>query len=75
MATTTGHTTGQLEELVSKMELHEKLSMLAGKNLWETVPVDRLQIPSLKVRSRVYEFIKTDALHIRRCSLQIILRR
>lgn len=40
----------RLEELVSKMELHEKLSMLAGKNLWETVPIERLQIPSLKVR-------------------------
>jgi len=38
-----------LEKLLSQMTLDEKISMLAGKDLWQTVPVPRLGIPSIKM--------------------------
>jgi hypothetical protein len=38
-----------LETLLSQMTLQEKVSMLAGTNMWYTVPVERLGIPSLKM--------------------------
>lgn len=38
------------QALVSRLTLDEKISLLAGKNTWETMPIDRLDIPSLKVR-------------------------
>lgn len=34
---------------LAEMTVAEKASMLAGRNLWETVPVPRLGIPSLQV--------------------------
>jgi beta-glucosidase len=38
-----------IEELLSQMTLQEKVSLLAGTNMWYTVPVERLGIPSLKM--------------------------
>lgn len=38
-----------IEELVEKMTLEEKVSLLAGANMWETVPIERLGIPAIKV--------------------------
>src|SRR5690242_15526497 len=38
-----------LEDLLSQMTLREKVSLLAGTNMWYTVPVERLGIPSLKM--------------------------
>ncbi len=38
-----------IEKLLSQMTLPEKVSMLAGTNMWYTVPVERLGIPSLKM--------------------------
>ena len=38
-----------LENLLSQMTLQEKVSMLAGTNMWYTVPIERLGIPSLKM--------------------------
>ncbi len=38
-----------IENLISQMTLDEKISMLAGANLWHTVPVKRLGIPAFKV--------------------------
>ncbi len=38
-----------IENLLSQMTLQEKVSMLAGTNMWYTVPVERLGIPSLKM--------------------------
>lgn len=38
-----------VDELVEKMTLEEKVSLLAGANMWETVPVERLGIPAIKV--------------------------
>ena len=38
-----------IEKLISEMTLDEKISMLAGADLWHTVPVKRLGIPIFKV--------------------------
>jgi beta-glucosidase len=38
-----------IENLLRQMTLQEKVSLLAGTNMWYTVPVERLGIPSLKM--------------------------
>ncbi|SPO07215.1 uncharacterized protein DNG_09909 [Cephalotrichum gorgonifer] len=38
-----------IETLVSKMELSEKLSLMVGASTWRTAAVDRLGIPAMKV--------------------------
>src|SRR5256714_9045606 len=38
-----------IEDLLSQMTLPEKVSLLAGTNMWYTVPIERLGIPSLKM--------------------------
>lgn len=38
-----------VEALLTQLTLEEKISLLAGANIWETVPIRRLKIPSLKV--------------------------
>ena len=38
-----------IEELIQKMTLEEKISILAGVDLWRTVPIPRLGIPQIKV--------------------------
>jgi len=39
----------KIEELLAQMTLEEKVSMLAGADLWHTVPVERLEIPQIRV--------------------------
>lgn len=39
----------EIEELLGKMTLDEKTSLLAGADMWHTVPLSRLNIPVLKV--------------------------
>ncbi len=39
----------KIEQLIQQMTLDEKISLLAGRDMWHTVPVERLGIPSLKV--------------------------
>ncbi len=39
----------QIEKLISQMTLEEKISLLAGADMWHTVPVERLGIPVMKV--------------------------
>ncbi|HEX6485031.1 MAG TPA: glycoside hydrolase family 3 C-terminal domain-containing protein [Ktedonobacteraceae bacterium] len=39
----------EVDNLLSQMTLQEKVSMLAGTNMWYTTPVERLGIPSLKM--------------------------
>lgn len=41
--------TSFIDELLDQMTLEEKVGMLAGTNMWYTVPVERLGIPSLKM--------------------------
>lgn len=38
-----------LENFLEAMTVEEKVSLLAGKNMWETVSIPRLGIPSLKM--------------------------
>lgn len=38
-----------VEELLTELTLSEKISLLAGLNAWQTVPIDRLDIPSVTV--------------------------
>jgi beta-glucosidase-like glycosyl hydrolase len=38
-----------VDRLLQCLTLEEKVSLLAGKNMWETAQVDRLGIPSLKM--------------------------
>jgi beta-glucosidase len=38
-----------IDELIQQMTVEEKISMLAGADLWRTVPVPRLGIPQIKV--------------------------
>lgn len=38
-----------IEELVAELTLAEKISLLAGSNFWQTVPIDRLNIPAVTV--------------------------
>ncbi|GCE23401.1 glycoside hydrolase family 3 C-terminal domain-containing protein [Dictyobacter kobayashii] len=39
----------KVEDLLGKMTLEEKVSLLAGASMWNTIPIERLGIPSLKV--------------------------
>jgi beta-glucosidase len=36
-------------ETLASMNLDEKIALLAGRDTWETVPIERLDLPSLKV--------------------------
>ena len=39
----------KIQSLINQMTLEEKVSLLAGADLWHTVPVERLGIPVMKV--------------------------
>ncbi|MBN1428317.1 MAG: glycoside hydrolase family 3 C-terminal domain-containing protein [Anaerolineae bacterium] len=39
----------RIEQLISRMTLEEKVSLLAGADLWHTVPIPRLGIPAIRV--------------------------
>src|SRR5579875_692998 len=43
------HMQDAIDNLLGQMTLQEKVSLLAGANMWETVPVARLGIPAMKV--------------------------
>ncbi len=38
-----------IQELLSQMTLVEKVTLLAGADLWHTIPIPRLSIPAIKV--------------------------
>lgn len=37
----------RVEELVNQLSLKEKVSLLSGKDIWNTVPIERLGIPAI----------------------------
>ena len=39
----------QIEEIISKMTLHEKVLLCTGKNSWRTRDYEKLGIPSILV--------------------------
>ena len=39
----------KINNLINQMRIDEKISLLAGADLWHTVPINRLNIPSIKV--------------------------
>ena len=43
----TGNIEQRVEELLKKLTLSEKVSLLSGQDIWNTVPVNRLGIPSI----------------------------
>ncbi len=44
----------RIEELLGRMTIEEKVSMLAGSTMWYTTPVERLGIPAIKVTDGPY---------------------
>lgn len=47
---------GNFESLLEELTTEEKIAFLAGVNFWETAPVERLGIPSLKVSLRLVHY-------------------
>ena len=39
----------EINALIGQMTLEEKISLLAGADMWHTVPIERLGIPALKM--------------------------
>jgi beta-glucosidase len=39
----------QINALIAQMTLEEEISLLAGADMWHTVPIERLSIPALKM--------------------------
>lgn len=39
----------KINELLSQLTLEEKVALVAGKDMWTTVPIERLGIPQMKV--------------------------
>ena len=48
MSSNSFHEDVDIEQLLTQLTLDEKISLLAGANVWETVPIERLDIPSLR---------------------------
>lgn len=46
-----------IEAILQSLTLEEKISLLAGKDFWETVPIRKKGVPTIKVR---YETQMTD---------------
>jgi beta-glucosidase len=38
-----------VEDALSKLEMHEKIALLTGRDMWHTAPVHRLGIPSIRL--------------------------
>ena len=42
-----------IEDILHTLTLEEKVSLLAGKDFWETVPVREKGVPAIKVRHMI----------------------
>ena len=47
MSTNNESVESRIEVLLAQMTLEDKVALLSGKNAWQTVPIERLGIPSL----------------------------
>jgi len=41
----------KIEKVLESLSLEEKISLLAGKDFWETVPIADKGVPAIKVRN------------------------
>jgi hypothetical protein len=52
-----------LDSILSQLTLVEKISLLTGSDMWHTTPLERLQIPAVRMtdgrKSRVWRFRAT----------------
>lgn len=46
---TTANMSSKVETLLQSLTLEEKISLLAGKDFWETVPIPQKGVPAIKV--------------------------
>lgn len=37
-----------VNKVLNELTLNEKISLLSGKDMWHTVPIERLGIPSIR---------------------------
>lgn len=44
------HAAPDIDAILGQLTLEEKISLLAGKNFWETVDIPEKGVPSVKVR-------------------------
>lgn len=53
----------KIENILESLTLEEKVSLLAGKDFWETVPIPDKGIPAIKVNSASSRtFVSSDIL-------------
>lgn len=51
----------KVENILQNLTLEEKISLLSGKNFWETIPILEKGVPAIKVcRMRPASFLPTD---------------
>jgi beta-glucosidase len=44
-----------IESILQSLTLEEKISLLAGKDFWETVPIPGKGVPAIKVQQHSHE--------------------
>jgi beta-glucosidase len=49
-----------IETILKSLTLEEKISLLAGKDFWQTVPIPEKGVPAIKVGDRLRAPYKQD---------------